>query len=32
MVKIRVEDTYTNKVFETECDGCIDFNAPTQRK
>lgn len=23
MVKIRVEDTYTNKVFETECDGAI---------
>lgn len=23
MVKIRVEDTYTNKVFETECDGAL---------
>lgn len=23
MVKIRVEDTYTNEVFETECDGAL---------
>ena len=23
MVKIRVEDTYTNKVFEAECDGVL---------
>ena len=23
MVKIRVEDTYTNEVFETECDGSL---------
>lgn len=23
MVKIRVEDTYANKVFEIECDGAL---------
>lgn len=23
MVKIRVEDTYTNEVIETECDGAL---------
>ena len=23
MVKIRIEDTYTNNVFETECDGAL---------
>ena len=23
MVKIRVEDTYTNEVFETECDSAL---------
>ena len=23
MLKIRVEDTYTNKVFEIECDGAL---------
>lgn len=23
MVKIRVKDTYTNEVFETECDGAL---------